>query len=177
MTASLLLLLAVSLALSGGNGAWITVASVIAAGAAGLRLPDIDAPLGLDHRSALTHCILPLLIALLDRRTWPVAAGLGFGIGFHLAADLFPASMRGYATIKLPLWGSIGVLPSYLWIAANAAANLTGGVLLLDRIATRRTAIVVLVAIAVLGAAYLLRTPGGWYAFVMLAGLGWLILR
>lgn len=177
MAASLFLLVAVVLAFAGGTGPWFLIATVVAAAAAGTRLPDLDSALGLGHRSALLHGVLPLGVALLDRRTWPVAAGLGFGIGLHLAADLFPRGMHGYATIKLPLWGSIGAGASYLWIAGNAAGNLAGGALVLGRVADRQVAGGALAAVGVLGVAYLLRADGGWYALAMFAALGWLALR
>ena len=177
MAASLFLLIAVVLAFTGGSGPWILIATVVAAAAAGTRLPDLDTPLRLRHRSALVHGILPFYVALLDHRTWPVAAGLGLGVGVHLAADLFPSTMRGFATIKVPLWGSIGVWPSYLWIAANAAANLIGGIVVLDRIASRQVAAGALAVTGVLGAAYLMRAQGGWYALAVLGTLGWLLLR
>ena len=177
MAASLFLLLAVVFAFTGGSGPWVMIATIVLAAAAGTRLPDLDTPLRLRHRSALTHGILPLAVALLDHRTWPVAAGLGFGIGVHLAADLFPGTMRGDATIKLPVWGAIGVVPSYLWIAINAAANLVGGIVVLERIATQRVVAGALAATGVLGAAYLLRAQGGWPALAMLALLGWLMTR
>lgn len=175
MAASLFLLLAVVLAFVGGDTAWVLIATIVAAAAAGTQLPDLDTPLRLRHRSALLHGVLPMLVALLDRRTWPVAAGLGFGIGFHLAADLFPGRMRGFATIKMPLWGSIGTIPSYGWIAANAAGNLIGGMIVLGRIADTRVAAGVTAAMSVLGIAYLIRTAGGWYALLLFAGLAWLL--
>lgn len=177
MTALLFLLVAVVLAFADGNGRWAVSAAVIAAAIAGTTLPDLDAALGLRHRSALLHGVLPMAVALLDRRTWPVAAGLGLGIGLHLAADLFPNGMRGFATIKLPLYGSIGARNSYLWIAANAAACLAGGAWVLGRLATRQTAAAVLAAIGAIGIVYLLRTDGGWWALMLFAGLGWLALR
>ena len=177
MTALLFLLLAVVLAFTGGGGTWMPIAVVIASAVAGTTLPDLDAALGLRHRSAVLHSIVPLAVAMLDRRTWPVAAGLGLGLGLHLAADLFPNGMRGFATIKLPLWGSIGAGASYLWIAANAAGNLASGAWLLGRIATRQTAGAALAAVGALGVVYLLRTDGGWWALMMFAGLGWLALR
>ena len=177
MAASLFLLLAVILAFAGGGGPWTMVATVALATASGTTFPDLDSPLRLQHRSAVVHSVLPLYIAMLDPRTWPVAAGLGFGIGFHLAADLFPTTMRGYATIKMPLLGAIGVLPSYLWIAVHAGANLVGGVLILERIGTRPATTCALAAAGVLGAAYLMRTQGGLYALALLTGLGWLMLR
>ncbi|WP_230481779.1 hypothetical protein [Sphingomonas sp. Leaf21] len=177
MAASLFLLLAVILAFAGGGGPWMLIATVAAATAAGTRLPDLDTPLQLQHRSALVHSVLPFYVATLDPRTWPVAAGLGFGIGFHLAADMFPGTMRGFATIKLPIWGSIGVLPSYLWIAINAAANLAGAFILLEWIAADRVAACALAAIGVLGASYLLRAQGGLYALAVIAGIGWFLVR
>lgn len=177
MTALLFLLIAVVLAFAGGTGAWVPIAAVIASVVAGTTLPDLDAALGLRHRSALLHSVLPMAVAMLDRRTWPVAAGLGLGIGLHLAADLFPNGMRGFATIKLPFRGSIGPGASYLWIAANAAGNLAGGAWTLGRIATRQTAAAVLAAAGVIGVLYLLRTDGGWWALMMFAGIGWLALR
>ena len=177
MAASLFLLVAVVLAFTGGAGAWTIIATVVAAAAAGTTLPDLDGPLGLRHRSALLHGVLPMALALLDRRTWPVAVGLGFGIGCHLSADLFPRSMRGYATIKLPLWGAIGPWPSYLWSAANAAGNLAGAALVLGRVADRQVAAGTLGALGVLGAAYLLTADGGWCALALFAALGWLAWR
>lgn len=153
------------------------IATVAAATAAGTRLPDLDTPLQLQHRSALVHSILPFYVATLDARTWPVAAGLGFGVGFHLAADLFPGTMRGFATIKLPLIGSIGAFPSYAWIAVNALANLIGALLILERIAADRVAACALGATAVLGGGYLLRAQGGLYALAGIVGLGWWWLR
>ncbi|GAA3700398.1 hypothetical protein GCM10022268_08040 [Sphingomonas cynarae] len=177
MAASLFLLLAVILAFTAGTGPWIIVATVVLATAAGTRLPDLDTPLRLGHRSALLHSILPLLVALLDPRTGAVAAGLGFGIGLHLAADLFPRTMRGFATIKLPLWGSIGMFPSYLWIALNGAANIVGGFVVLERIAARQVVAGALAGIGVLGTAYLMRTDGGWGAMALMLLIGWLIFR
>ncbi len=177
VAASLFLLIAVILAFAGGGGPWVLTATVVVAAASGTRLPDLDTPLGWQHRSALLHGLLPVMVALLDRRTWGVAAGLGFGIGVHLAADLFPGRMRGYATIKLPLWGSIGPALSYLWIAFHAAANLAGGAMILTRIADRQVVLAVTAGMTVLGTAYLLRTDGGWYALAMFAVVGWLAFR
>ena len=177
MASLLFLLVAVVLSFEAGGGPWATIATVVAAAMAGTTLPDLDAALGLRHRSAVLHSVIPLGVALLDRRTWPLAAGLGFGIGLHLAADLFPNGMRGFATVKLPLWGSIGAGASYLWIAANAGGNLAGAAWLLGRVADRRVTDGALAALGVLGLAYLLRTDGGWWALLLFAGLGWLALR
>ena len=177
MAASLFLLLAVVLAFTAGSGPWALIATVVAGAAAGTTLPDLDAALGLRHRSALLHGVLPMAVALLDRRTWPVAVGLGFGIGLHLAADLFPRRMHGFATIKLPLWGSIGPLASYLWIAVNAVGSLAGGALILGHVADRQVASGALAGVGVLGVAYLVTTDGGLWALAMFVGLGWLALR
>lgn len=177
MTAVVPLLAAVLLALNGAGWAWLVALAVVAAALAGTTLPDLDLTLGLGHRSALLHSVLPVAAAAADRRFWPVAAGLGLGLGLHLAADLFPNGMRGYATIKLPLFGSIGPGASYLWIAVNAAATLAGGAWLLGQVVAPRLANATLVVVGVLGAAYLLRTDGGWWALLMFAGLGWLALR
>lgn len=177
MAAALFLLCAVVLAFAGKTGDWTLIVTVILAAAAGTSLPDLDTPLRLRHRSALLHSVLPMSIALLDPRTWPVAAGLGFGIGLHLIADLFPRSMRGFATIKLPLFGSIGVIPSYVWIVANVAANAAAAVAVLDRIATRQANRGVLAAVGVLGIAYLVRAEGGWRALAGLGLIGWFFFR
>jgi hypothetical protein len=173
----LMLLAAILLALVGGGAPWLVAASVVAAAWAGTTLPDLDLSLGLGHRSALLHSVLPIAVAAADRRTWPVAAGLGLGIGLHMAADLFPNGMRGFATIKLPLFGSIGAGASYLWIAVNAGAALVAGAWLLGRIAAPGVAGATLVAVGVVGVGYLLRTDGGWWALALFAGLGWLALR
>ena len=177
MAALMFLLIAVLLAFEGGSGPWVLIATVVSATAAGITLPDLDSRLRLGHRSALLHGVLPPFVALLDQRTWAIAAGLGFGIGFHLVADLFPGQMRGFATIKLPLWGSIGVFPSYLWIATHAAANIVGGFVVLERIAARQVAASALAGVGVLGTAYLMRTDGGWGAMALMLLIGWLILR
>jgi len=177
MAAALFLLCAVVLAFVGGESAWTLIGTVVLAAAAGTTLPDLDAPLGLRHRSALLHSILPVCAALLDARTWPVATGLAFGISFHLTADLFPRTMRGFATIKLPWFGSIGTTPSYIWIVANIAANGMVAVDLLGRIATPEIGRGTLAAVGVLGIAYLLRTDGGWKALIALTFVGWLSLR
>ncbi|WP_156351496.1 hypothetical protein [Sphingomonas sp. Leaf25] len=173
MAPSLFLLLSVILAFTGGHAPWVVVATVVTAAASGTRLPDLDTPLNLNHRSALLHGVIPMLVALLDPRTWGVAAGLGFGIGLHLAADLFPGKMRGYATIKLPLLGSIGAGLSYLWIAANAAGNLIGGVLILPWIADDEALRGILAGVGLVGMFYLLTAKGGWAALALFGAIGW----
>ncbi len=170
-------LLAAVLLLLLGEGAWPVVAAVVAAAWSGTTLPDLDLTLGLGHRSALLHSVLPVALAASDRRSWPLAAGLGLGIGLHLSADLFPRGMQGYATVKLPLFGSIGAGASYLWIAANAALALAGGAWLLGQVAPPRLAAWTLATVGAMGVAYLLRTDGGWWALALFAGLGWVALR
>lgn len=177
MTALLALIAAGALGWFGTGWPWLLAGAVIAAAWAGTTLPDLDLTLGLGHRSALLHSILPVAVAAADRRTWPVAAGLGLGLGLHMAADLFPNGMRGYATIKLPLSGSIGAGWSYLWIAVNAGLAMAGGAWLLGQIVLPRVAVATLVAVGLVGVAYLLRTDGGWWALALFAGLGWLALR
>ncbi len=177
MAASLFLLLSVILAFAGGGSPWVVAATVVSAAITGTRLPDLDTPLKLGHRSALLHGVVPMLVALLDARTWGVAAGLGFGIGLHLAADLFPGRMRGFATIKLPLVGSIGAGLSYLWIAVNAAANLIGAIWILPWIADGDGLSATLAGIGLVGVLYLLSAKGGWAALVLLGAIGWWWLR
>lgn len=177
MSALLSLVVAVLLSLYGAGWPLVLAAAVVTAAVAGTTFPDLDQLLLLGHRSALTHSVLPVIAAAADRRFWPVAAGLGLGLGLHLAADLFPNGMRGYATIKLPLFGSIGSGASYLWLGVNAAATLAMGAWLLGQIAPPRVASGTMAAVGVLGIAYLFRTDGGWWALLMFAGLGWLALR
>ena len=160
-----------------GQGALPVAAAVVAAAVSGTTLPDMDLALGLGHRSALLHSVLPVALAASDRRTWPLAAGLGLGIGLHLSADLFPATMRGYATVKLPLFGSIGAGASYLWIAANAALALATGAWLLGQVTPPRVAAWTLVTVGAVGVAYLIRTDGGWWALALFAGLAWAAMR
>ncbi|BCI69917.1 putative membrane protein [Sphingomonas sp. S17] len=177
VAALLFLLLAVVMAFTGDGASWIVAATVVVAAIAGTLLPDLDTPLRLRHRSALLHSILPLFVATLDPRTWPVAAGLGFGIGLHLAADLFPSRMRGFATIKFPLWGSIGPILSYLWIATNAVANLLGGLILLGRVAQGQPMLAAMATVGIMGTVYLIRTDGGWCALGLFGLIGWLAFR
>jgi hypothetical protein len=141
---------------------------------AGTTLPDIDQFLPLDHRSALTHSVLP---AFLVWRWRAVAAGLALGLGLHLSADLFPNAMQGFATVKLPFVGSIGWEASYVWLAVNAFAALTIGAWLLGRALGPLMSLFVLGAVALIGVGYLFATDGGWWALMMFGGTGWLALR
>lgn len=145
---------------------------------AGLTLPDVDQPLPLDHRSALTHSIAPALLALARRWARPVAAGLALGLGLHLAADVFPNAMIGFATVKLPFAGSIGSDASYLWLFANAlACTALGGWLLRDAVRPPLLRVLSLLAITLIGLSYLLGVDGGWPALAIYLAAGWLALR
>jgi hypothetical protein len=145
---------------------------------AGLTLPDIDQPLPLDHRSAVTHSIAPALLALLRRWAWPVAGGLAFGLGLHLAADVFPNAMIGFATVKLPFAGSIGPDASYLWLGINAVAAMAlGGLLLRRAVAAPLLRAAALLVIALIGVSYLVGVDGGWPALAILLASGWAALR
>jgi len=151
----------------------ITMAALLIAAFAGLTLPDIDQPLPLDHRSALTHSILPALAMFARRWALPVASGLAFGTGLHLSADLFPNAMIGFATVKLPFAGSIGAEGSYAWIAINLIACLCiGGFALRRAVAHHGARRLALGAIALLGAFYLLRVDGGWAALALFLAIG-----
>lgn len=145
---------------------------------AGLTLPDIDQPLPLDHRSAVTHSILPALLCLLRRWARPVAAGVALGLGLHLAADVFPNAMIGFATVKLPFGGSIGSDWSYAWLAVNAlGCSILGGILLHDTSIHPNWRVVAIAGTALIGLWYLLRVDGGWPALALYLLAGWLALR
>ena len=177
MQAILFLLIAVGLATVAVRSSATAPLAILAAAWAGTTLPDLDLHLGLDHRSALTHSILPAVLACWRRYVPTVAAGLALGIGLHLSADLFPNAMRGFATVKLPGAGSIGSDASYLWFAVNAALALIGGTALVALVTPPRVAALVLAAVVLIGLLYLYRTDGGWWALMLFAGLAWLITR
>jgi hypothetical protein len=157
---------------------WMLGTAAVLAGIAGTTLPDLDLILPLlHHRSALTHSLLPLLLALFTRRWRPVMGGLAIGLGLHLAADTFPNAMRGFATVKLPLSGSIGPGASYAWLGVQAAAaTIAGAVLLAATLPVRVVAVVAILLIA-MGVAYLFATDGGWWALGVYAAFGWLAAR
>jgi len=145
---------------------------------AGLTLPDIDQPLPLDHRSALTHSIGPALLALWRHWLRPAAAGLALGLGLHLAADVFPEAMIGYATVKLPLAGSIGSSGSYAWLASNAVlCAWLGGRLLAAELLVPAVRVAALVAVVVIGIFYLLSVDGGWWALAVYLAAAWFAWR
>lgn len=172
-----LLVLGAALGLCAAGGRWWPVLAVLLAAWAGTTLPDIDLWLPIGHRSGLTHSILPAALACLWRRGRAAAAGLALGLGLHLSADLFPEVMRGFATVKLPLVGSIGWEASYIWFAVNAFACLALGAALLGRLMGAKLALALLAAVALIGVAYLLSVDGGWWALAMFGGTGWLTLR
>ncbi len=157
---------------------WTPTAVAICACIAGTTLPDIDHPLPfVPHRSGLTHGVLPVAVALARRRWWPIAAGLGIGVGLHLAADCFPNAMRGYAMVRLPFAGSIGREASYAWLAVNAALATAAGAVALAACFRRRVALLLLAGMAAIGVAYLLVTDGGWPALAVYGAGGWLAVR
>lgn len=157
--------------------AGLALVAIPFAALAGTTLPDLDLALGLGHRSALTHSLLPVIVALARAGWRPIAIGLALGIGLHLSADVFPNAMRGYATVKLPGMGALEPRDSYLWLAGNALAALAVGALLLVRFATRPMAALVLAAVAVLGVGYLFATDGGWPALLIFTGTGVALVR
>lgn len=140
----------------------------------GLTLPDVDLALGLGHRSALTHSVLPAAL-LATRRAWRAAAcGMAGGSGLHLAADVFPNAMTGFALVKLPFAGALSAGASYVWLAANAVAALALAVLLARRLHAAPVTLALAGAAAVVGATYLWRTDGGWPVLAIAAALAWL---
>jgi len=151
------------------------LAALALAALSGITFPDVDQILPLlRHRSVLTHSMAIVFACLaLDRRLQPVAAGLALGIGFHLAADCFPASMRGFATVKVPLAGAMGVGASYLWLAINAVAGSYLFGMLVERLHGPQTQMVALVGALLLGLAYLSGVPGGFRALAVYAAIGW----
>lgn len=155
----------------------LAFAAVPVAALAGTTLPDLDAALGLGHRSGLTHSILPVALAAIDRRWRPVAAGLALGIGFHLSADVFPNGMRGFATVKLPAIGALGAAASYAWLAAHALASLAAGGAMVAALAPPRIALALLAVTALIGIAYLFVTDGGWPALLVYGSAGWVLVR
>lgn len=156
---------------------WVQAVAVVMAGIAGTTLPDLDLLLPVGHRSALTHSLLPIALALFAAHWRPVAAGLAIGIGLHLAADSFPNAMRGYATVKLPGVGSIGATASYVWLGVQAVVASVAGAVLLAASLPLRAAMVAAAVLAMIGIAYLFATDGGWPALIIYAAFGWLAVR
>lgn len=160
----------------GGGAAW-RAAAVLAACVGGTTLPDIDFWLPFGHRSALTHSLIPVLVALARPRWWPVAAGMALGVGLHLGADAFPNAMRGYALVKVPLAGALSAGESRWWLGSQALGGLMLGVWLVWARLPRGWAAAVLAACALLGAGYWFVTDGGWPPLAIagcgVAGVGW----
>lgn len=178
MTALLLFGCALALALAAPRLPVAIAGAVLLAAYAGTTFPDLDQvlPLG-GHRSALSHSVLPALLAAWRREARAAAAGLGFGTGLHLSADLFPNAMTGYALVKLPLLGGLGAGASYLWFAVHAAAAFALGAWLLGRLVEARIAALVLAGVAAIGVVYLFTTDGGWPPLALFAGTAWLAVR
>lgn len=156
---------------------WVGAVVVVMAGVAGTTLPDLDLLLPIGHRSALTHSLLPLALALIATRWRPVMAGLAIGVGLHLAADSFPNAMRGFATVKLPGMGSLGSTGSYIWLGVQALVATLAGAVLLAAALPARIAVLAAMALALVGIAYLFATDGGWPALSVYAAFGWLAIR
>ncbi|WP_156351224.1 hypothetical protein [Sphingomonas sp. Leaf25] len=174
---SLLWLVAALLVARFATRPWVEGVAAVLAGVAGTTLPDLDLLLPLGHRSGLTHSLLPLLLAFTVRNWRPVLGGLAIGIGLHLAADVFPNAMRGFATVKLPGIGSIGAGASYGWLGVQALlATLVGVALLVTRLPVRIAGVGAVLLIAI-GVAYLHATDGGWPALCVYAAFGWAAVR
>lgn len=136
-----------------------------------LTLPDADLVLGIGHRSAVTHSVLPAVLATIRRAWRDVACGTAAGIGLHLAADAFPDAMTGFATVKLPFAGALPPAESYGWLVVNAVLALTLAAWLLPRLHSPRAALLLTAGAAIAGAAYLWRTDGGWPVLAIAAAL------
>jgi len=96
----------------------------------GLSFPDTDFLLFpfLIHILIITHSIIiPFLIYTYLKKKNNINneyidliySGFLVGIGIHLIADLFPRAYIGYALIKLPLYFSIWVILTLIWILLN----------------------------------------------------------
>lgn len=179
LVAALTFVLLAVLADLGRTRPWVLAAAIVVAAWLGTTLPDLDLPLGLGHRSGLTHSVLPAVAAGVRRRWRAVAAGLALGLALHLAADVFPNAMRGFARVVLPGLGRLGADESYGWLLLNAVLAFAVGVWLVRISHPPRLALATLGAVAALGLAYLVRTDGGWWVLSLaaLAGAGWLLAR
>lgn len=154
-----------------GQAAALAALLTLVAFAIGLTLPDVDLVLPLRHRSALTHSLLPALL-LCARPAWrPVACGTAGGTGLHLAADVFPNAMTGFALVKMPLLGTLGAGWSYAWLAANAVAAVALAVLLGWRLHTAEWRWPVAAVGTGGGVFYLFVTDGGWPVLALVGGV------
>lgn len=172
----LLLVLVLILADVGERRPWLLALGVALAAWVGTTLPDLDRALGLGHRSGLTHGVLPAL-ALGWRPQWrAVAAGLALGLSLHLAADVFPNAMRGYARVVLPGIGRLDAMWSWWWLGVNAVLALVAGAWLIHAGHPPRVARATLAAVGAIGILYLARTDGGWWVLAIVVaalGIGW----
>lgn len=163
----LLLILLAVLADLGLTRPLVLALAVVVAAWLGTTLPDCDLALGLGHRSGVTHSVLPVAACVWARKWRAVAAGLALGIALHLAADLFPNAMRGFALVKLPGLGTLDAGASYGWLLLNAVLALAAGVLLVGLTHPPAQARVAFGAVAMVGVAYLFRTDGGWWVLAL----------
>ena len=174
----LLILLALAVSRVAPGHALLAVPVLLVCAYAGLTFPDIDQPLPLDHRSALTHGIVPALGVAAIRWARPAAAGLAFGVALHLVADIFPNAMTGYATVAVPFAGRLDAGGSYVWLIVNALACAGLGVwLLLHTIVRPALQAAALLGVTLIGLSYLPNVDGGLPALLILVGAGFLIVR
>ena len=91
----------------------------------GGRFPDIDYKVSLDHRSIVTHgFLMPALLLIgvgMTRLEWAdwFVAGFSAGVAVHLAFDLFPKGWKGFALIKVPIFGPLSKAASAVWLFVN----------------------------------------------------------
>lgn len=75
----------------------------------GIKFPDYDFKLRLQHRSILTHSPLMTIFLLYYYMKEPTEilryfiTSFSFGVGLHLIFDLFPKGWGGGALLKIPL--------------------------------------------------------------------------
>lgn len=175
---SLLLVLLALAVLRWSDARWLALPALLLCAYAGLTFPDLDQPLPLDHRSALTHGALPALGLAACRWARPAAAGLALGTAFHLAADLFPDAMVGYATVRFPFAGRLDAAGSYAWLFANAVACGGLGAWLLGRtVAGVRPRLLAAIGVSAVGLPYLFRVDGGWPVLALAVASAWLLWR
>lgn len=143
----------------------------------GLTLPDMDLALGLTHRNGVTHSAAPALLAAGLPRWRAAGCGLAGGVAFHLAADVFPNRMIGFALVKLPFVGALHAAESRGWLLLNAVVAGALALWLARRLHAPDVASGLFAGAGVLGAAYLWRTDGGWPVLAIAAALAWLAWR
>lgn len=84
-------------------------------------IPDLDQKVDfLNHRSALTHSVLPILA--FNNANSALKKGVAFGTAAHLCLDLFPKNMNfvGTANVQVPVLGSLGSTGSIIFLGTNA---------------------------------------------------------